>query len=47
MAAPTNAAKREESPCHPGAVHTWHKANMTGRAADVRYWGIVLKKSAH
>src|SRR5258707_11857507 len=24
MAAPTNAAKREESPCQPGAVHTWH-----------------------
>src|SRR5882757_8167155 len=23
MAAPTNAAKREESPCQPGAVHTW------------------------
>jgi len=21
MAAPTNAAKREESPCQPGAVH--------------------------
>ena len=25
MAAPTNAAKREESSCQPGAVHTWHK----------------------
>jgi hypothetical protein len=23
MAAPTNAAKREESPCQLGAVHTW------------------------
>jgi hypothetical protein len=23
MAAPTNAAKREESSCQPGAVHTW------------------------
>jgi hypothetical protein len=23
MAAPTNAAKREENPCQPGAVHTW------------------------
>jgi hypothetical protein len=22
MAAPTNTAKREESPCQPGAVHT-------------------------
>src|SRR6476469_6330698 len=24
MAAPTNAAKREENPCQPGAVHTSH-----------------------
>ena len=24
MAAPTNAAKREESTCQLGAVHTWH-----------------------
>jgi len=23
MAAPTNAAEREESPCQLGAVHTW------------------------
>jgi hypothetical protein len=28
MAAPTNAAKREESSCQLGAVHTWHKADM-------------------
>ena len=28
MAAPTNAAKREESPCQHGAVHTWHKASV-------------------
>src|SRR5258708_27475826 len=28
MAAPTNAAKREESPCQPGAVHTWHKCEV-------------------
>jgi hypothetical protein len=26
MAAPTNAAKREESPCQPGAVHTWTRS---------------------
>src|SRR6202030_3462570 len=28
MAAPTNAAKREESSCQTGAVHTWHEADM-------------------
>src|SRR6266850_7125168 len=28
MAAPTNAAKREESPCQPGAVHTWHETDL-------------------
>jgi hypothetical protein len=27
MAAPTNAAKCEESSCQPGAVHTWHKGD--------------------
>ena len=26
MAAPTDAAKREESSCQLGAVHTWRKA---------------------
>ena len=29
MAAPTNAAKREEIPCQPGAVHTWPKADVS------------------
>jgi hypothetical protein len=29
MAAPTNAAKREESSCQSGAVHTWHIAVPT------------------
>src|SRR5467141_2080235 len=33
MAAPTNAAKREESPCQPGAVHTWHVASLRCYAA--------------
>ena len=28
MAAPTNAAKREESSCQLGAVHTWHKCEV-------------------
>src|SRR5207342_1492566 len=27
MAAPTNAANREESSCQTGAVHTWHQAD--------------------
>src|SRR5450432_1981102 len=29
MAAPTNAAKREESSCQSGAVHTWHKGRVS------------------
>ena len=28
MAAPTNAAKREESPCQLGAVHTWGHSGL-------------------
>jgi hypothetical protein len=36
MAAPTNVAKREESPCQSGAVHTWHLADM-GNLPDVRF----------
>src|SRR5271167_708672 len=30
MAAPTNPAKREESSCQPGAVHTWHVEGQMG-----------------
>jgi hypothetical protein len=37
MAAPTNAANREESSCQTGAVHTWHEANLTLAAGDFRY----------
>src|SRR5664280_1574198 len=37
MAAPTNAAKREESSCQLGAVHTWHNSEITARAPDVRF----------
>src|SRR5665811_1954794 len=33
MAAPTNAAKREESSCQLGAVHTWRKAVLRNSAA--------------
>src|SRR5450759_5598028 len=39
MAAPTNAAKREESSCQLGAVHTWHKTDMATMADDVRCRG--------
>ena len=28
MAVPTNPAKREESSCQLGAVHTWHLADI-------------------
>src|SRR5258708_34497489 len=38
MAAPTNAAKREESSCQLGAVHTWHETDMPKYLGDVRYW---------
>ena len=35
MAAPTKPAKREESSCQSGAVHTWHKADHKRGAANV------------
>src|SRR5664279_249435 len=38
MAAPTNAAKREESSCQPGAVHTWHKSEVSPWSLHVRCW---------
>src|SRR5258707_3043102 len=38
MAAPTNAAKREESSCQLGAVHTWHETDMPKSLGDVRCW---------
>jgi hypothetical protein len=31
--------QREDSSCQLGAVHTWHKADMTIALSDVRYWG--------
>jgi len=36
MAAPTNPAKREESSCQLGAVHTWHFSDMLGRTDHIR-----------
>src|ERR1700687_5242935 len=38
MAAPTNAAKRQERPCQPGAVHTWHLASVIAVQRHVRSW---------
>ena len=32
----------EDSPCQPGAVHTWPKADMTVRDPDVRFRGVEL-----
>src|SRR6266404_4359792 len=39
MAAPTNAAKREESPCQPGAVHTWHISEVLLGSFDFLFRG--------
>src|SRR5262245_49547864 len=33
------ACGREESPCQPGAVHTWHFASDERCAQDVRFLG--------
>jgi hypothetical protein len=35
MAAPTNAAS-EDSPCQPGAVHTWPISEVATRSIEVR-----------
>src|SRR5258708_38497751 len=51
MAAPTNAAKREESPCQPGAVHTWHETDIPARPPDVcfsnRPFGVKRFQTIH
>src|SRR5476649_104286 len=39
MAAPTNAAKREESSCQSGAVHTWHRTDLQRCLQFGRYRG--------
>src|SRR5262249_39101663 len=31
--------RREDSPCQPGAVHTWHISEVTNEAADFRLGG--------
>jgi hypothetical protein len=38
MAAPTNAAS-EDSPCQPGAVHTWPISEVAARLIEVRLVG--------
>ena len=30
---------REDSPCQPGAVHTWHFSDVPARPLYLRYWG--------
>jgi hypothetical protein len=35
--------RREDSSCQPGAVHTWHKADVAAAVVNVRYGG----KSRH
>jgi hypothetical protein len=42
MAAPTNAAKREESSCQPGAVHTWRKAVVSQVNRKQLRWTVHL-----
>jgi hypothetical protein len=39
MAAPTKTAKREESSCQLGAVHTWHIASFRGTQHFGSFWG--------
>jgi hypothetical protein len=44
MAAPNNAAKREESSCQLGAVHTWALSGQTDRARACRSLGRRLQR---
>jgi hypothetical protein len=39
MAALTQACISQESPCQPGAVHTWHFSDVAGLTDDVGSWG--------
>ena len=43
MAAPTNAAKREESSCQHGAVHTWLAALLARRPTKVAAIALANK----
>jgi len=33
------ALQREENPCQPGAVHTWHLADIDAAFENVRFRG--------
>jgi hypothetical protein len=44
MAAPTNAAKCEESPCQPGAVHTWRMASFLQCSGMSGVGWVLLQK---
>ena len=37
--------RREDSPCQPGAVHTWPLATFRCSAMNCRFRGIVLQNS--
>jgi hypothetical protein len=43
MAAPTNAANREESSCQLGAVHTWHEPSVLAPLGLVRKLGLSCR----
>ena len=32
--------RREDSPCQPGAVHTWPEAALNDVRSNVGYWGL-------
>ena len=46
MAALTNAAEREESPCQLGAVHTWPNGEVFLRDVKVRFRGVERTRFA-
>ena len=37
------ALQREENPCQPGAVHTWHLADIQAAYKNVRFRGGVKR----
>ena len=39
--------RREDSPCQPGAVHTWPEAAENDVHSDVGYWGVKRTRYAH
>jgi hypothetical protein len=45
MAAPTKTAKREESSCQLGAVHTWHLADMDFASAKAEPLYVIRSQA--